>query len=331
MIKPHSPERAIGKFLMLSGLLLAALSSGCNTTYRVGDGVEVQTGRKLTGERSGKEYYTVTVFDLHMFARPTTIRVPASDAPQKLYFRAWNDHNISHPLRNSAFQIEADGKVLKTVVLRTQNVAELFREYSSYGWGVAGGEIVEVVVPSQTKQIVLRHTTGDWYCWMEISDISLGTPPPADELVRDERSPVARTGTVTCDLRMISVADGSGVGSATVQGSVDGLAPLAKDLAAQLTRSPVRKGEPIAFITLRNRSKSALGSIMADEIADKVAGALIAARWFDVKERIDLRAILDEKDLDTAGIVKDEDVRQKLAGVKYIIIGGVTVTEPRNQ
>ena len=44
-----------------------------------------------------------------------------------------------------------------------------------------------------------------------------------------------------------------------------------------------------------------------------------------MKERIDLRGIIDEQDLDAAGIVKNENVRKKLAGVKYIVLGGVTV------
>jgi len=329
MIESRFQENAVAESIALLVLLMAGLLGGCTPTYRVCDEIEVQTGRKLTGERSGKEYYTVTVFDAGVIARPAILRVPVRDTSQKLYFRAWNDHNISHPLRNSAFQIEADGKVLKTIAIRTQNVAELFREYSSSGWGVAGGEIVEVLVPPHTQQLVLRHTTGDWFCWMEISDISLGTPPSPDPLVQNETTPTTQAARVTCDLRMISVDDGSGVGSATIQGDVNGLAPLAKDLAGQLTLSPARKGETVAFVSLRNRNKSAIGSVIADEIADKVTGALIAARWFEVKERIDLRAILDEKDLDTAGIVKNENVRKKLAGVKYIVIGGVTVTEPQ--
>ena len=65
------------------------------------------------------------------------------------------------------------------------------------------------------------------------------------------------------------------------------------------------------------------------DCCDKVQGALIDGGWFDVKERIDLRGVLSEQDLDAAGIVKNASVRDKLAGVKYIVIGGVTVTESR--
>lgn len=58
---------------------------------------------------------------------------------------------------------------------------------------------------------------------------------------------------------------------------------------------------------------------------------MIDTGWFDVKERIDLRGVLNETDLDAAGIVKNENVRKQLAGVKYVVIGGVTVTEAQKK
>jgi hypothetical protein len=150
-----------------------------------------------------------------------------------------------------------------------------------------------------------------------------GTTPPA-----------GHTGTgmakanVACDLRIISVADGSGIANASGEAAGGKLDALAKGLAMKLKEGVVVKGETIAVISLRNRSGSARGKIVVDELADKVQGALIDTGWFEVKERLDLRGILTEQDLDTAGIVKNENVRKKLAGVKYIVIGGVTVTEP---
>jgi curli biogenesis system outer membrane secretion channel CsgG len=102
---------------------------------------------------------------------------------------------------------------------------------------------------------------------------------------------------------------------------------LAKALSKKLKEGMMVKGESISVVSLRNRSGTPQGKVVADELADKVSGALVDTRWFEVRERTDLRGILNEQDLETAGIVKKEDVKEKLAGVKYIVIGGVTVTE----
>ncbi len=150
-----------------------------------------------------------------------------------------------------------------------------------------------------------------------------GNTPPAGS-----GAPGAARDNVACDLRVINVADGSGIANASGEAAAGKLDALAKGLAAKLREGVVVKGEAIAVISLRNRSGSARGKIVVEELADKVQGALIDTGWFEVKERIDLRAALAEQDLDKAGIVKNEDVRKKLAGVKYIVIGGVTVTEP---
>jgi hypothetical protein len=136
---------------------------------------------------------------------------------------------------------------------------------------------------------------------------------------------------ISCDLRIIAVSDGSGLANASGEAASNKLDVLAKGLAGKLREGMVVKGESIAVVTLRNRSGTRQGKVVADELADKVQGALIDTAWFDVKERIDLRAVLDEKDLDTAGMVKNENVRKKLAGVKYIVIGGVTAMAPQDK
>lgn len=132
---------------------------------------------------------------------------------------------------------------------------------------------------------------------------------------------------VTCDVRIIRVSDGSAVGEATARTRFDELDALAKALAEKLRDDFIVKGEPIAVISLRNRSGDDRGRSVAAEVADKLMGALIATKWFDVKERIDLRALVDEKDLDGAGIVRYPKVRGKLAGVRFVIIGGVTTSK----
>jgi curli biogenesis system outer membrane secretion channel CsgG len=149
-----------------------------------------------------------------------------------------------------------------------------------------------------------------------------GNTPPAGS-----GAPGAAKDNVACDLRVINVADGSGIANASGEAAAGKLDALAKGLAAKLKEGMAVKGEAIAVISLRNRSGSTRGNVVVDELADKVQGALIDTGWFDVKERIDLRGVLNEQDLETAGIVRNENVRKKLAGVKYVVIGGVTVTE----
>ena len=152
----------------------------------------------------------------------------------------------------------------------------------------------------------------------------------ADLTVRQEgakQDTNARPCTISCDLRIIDASDGSVVACATGEAGTDRLADLGKALARKLREGTLIKGESVAVVSLRNRGETPHGKAVAEEIADKVAGALVETGWFDVKERIDLRGILTEKDLDTAGMVKNPDVRRRLAGVKYIVIGGVTVTE----
>lgn len=143
---------------------------------------------------------------------------------------------------------------------------------------------------------------------------------------RDAPAPAA--GCVACDLRVIQVSDGSAPASAGGEASSDKMADLAKALSKKLKDGMMVKGESIAVVSLRNRGGSPKGKVTADELADKVSGALIDTGWFEVRERVDLRGVVGEKDLETAGIVANANVKDRLAGVKYIVIGGVTVSEP---
>ena len=134
----------------------------------------------------------------------------------------------------------------------------------------------------------------------------------------------ASTSTVSCDLRVIRVSDGSAVAEAS--GSGGDLGEVAKMLAGKLRQDFAKQGEAVAVGSLRDRAGTPASRALTDELADKVAGALIATKWFDVKERIDLRATLRERDLDTADIVRNPKVKEQLAGISFIVIGGVTVT-----
>ena len=141
--------------------------------------------------------------------------------------------------------------------------------------------------------------------------------------------PAAPAGTVSCDVRIIRVSDGTAVGEAGGRCQADDLQSLAKALVGKLKDDMLVRDETIAVGSLRNRSGGEAGKIVADEVADKIAGALISAKWFEVKERIDLRGLLEEKDLETAAIVQNPKLKQKLGGIKYLLIGGVTVSQQR--
>ena len=137
----------------------------------------------------------------------------------------------------------------------------------------------------------------------------------------------AKAYALACDIRVVSVADGSIVASATGEAASENRGALAHALAEKVKEGIFIKGETLAVVSLRNRSGTQDGRIVADELADKLTGALVDLDWFQVKERLDLRALLDEKDLGKAAIVKNDAVKKKLTHVKYIVVGAVTVTE----
>jgi len=131
--------------------------------------------------------------------------------------------------------------------------------------------------------------------------------------------------TIQCDLRIVNVMDGSSPASASGEATTAQLDKLATALAAKLREGMLIKNESIAVVGLRNRNGTGPSRALTDQLADKLQGELIRTGWFDVKERIELRGVLDEQELESAGLVKNTGARKKLAGVKYVVIGGVTV------
>ncbi len=136
---------------------------------------------------------------------------------------------------------------------------------------------------------------------------------------------IPNEGNVSCDLRIVNVASGTVESAASGRAGIHQLESLAKALVKKLKRGILVEKETVAIITLRNRTGTDSCRAVADEFADKIAGALVDTNWFDVRERIDLKTLLTEKDLDTAEIVNNPHVRDKLDGVTYIIIGGVSL------
>jgi TolB-like protein len=134
---------------------------------------------------------------------------------------------------------------------------------------------------------------------------------------------------VSCNLTVVRISDGAVVAGAIGQSPTDRLKALGEGLSEKLREQMPVRGEPLAVVSLRNQSGTPEGQALADELADKLTGALVRDGWFDVKEQIGLRSILAEKDLGTTDLVKSDKVREKLAGLKYLVIGGVSVSERR--
>ena len=132
------------------------------------------------------------------------------------------------------------------------------------------------------------------------------------------------TGPIACDVRVVRVSDASVVASASGSGSRYELGKMTDEMVKKFKDESL-KGKSITVASLRNRGEAKGGRAMADEVADKLMGSLVNTQWFNVKERLDLTSILSERDLESANLVKNPAVKEKLAGISYIVIGAVTL------
>ena len=133
---------------------------------------------------------------------------------------------------------------------------------------------------------------------------------------------------VNCDVRVVRVSDGTVICGASARGPGDKLLELTDSLARQLkNKSTTIKGKSIAVISLKNRSGSDKGRAIADEVGDKMTTSLANLGWFSVRERLDLTSIINERDLADTKIIHNPDVKKKLSGIEYVVIGGVSVSK----
>jgi hypothetical protein len=145
---------------------------------------------------------------------------------------------------------------------------------------------------------------------------------------------IRKTLVLRCDVRLVSVADGSLAATARGAGSSRSIPRLADDLAGQLIDDGPKRAVRIAVIALRDRSKSDTSRAAAAELSDSLSAALHEKGKWQVVERIDLAAILNEKDLiraqsDAEAILNDPRLRKRLVGADYLVLGGVTATGSR--
>ena len=133
---------------------------------------------------------------------------------------------------------------------------------------------------------------------------------------------------VTCDVRVVRVSDGTVICGGSRHGPGDKLLELTDSLARQLkTKSAAIKGKSIAVISLKNRSGDDKGRAIADEVSDKMTTSLANLNWFNVRERLDLTSVINERDLADTKIVHNPDVKKKLGGIEYVVIGGISVSK----
>jgi hypothetical protein len=194
------------------------------------------------------------------------------------------------------------------------------RIWNSGGFGVGSQRYIPEVTTGGVLEFVCNDAVG---CWAENG----GSMNVKVTIRRGQEAATGRGTRVSCDVRVVRVSDASVVASASGHAASDSLMALATALAEKLKEGMMVRGERIAVVTFRNRGGGARGRALADEVADKLSGALVNTRWFDVKERIDLQAVADQKALESTDLVKNPDVKQRLAGVRYIVIGGITVTQ----
>jgi hypothetical protein len=209
-----------------------------------------------------------------------------------------------------------------TAIRPSERESELFRENDSF-WGPVGGQTVGVTIPPGVSRFSLR----DIGTTLSVSDVFINRPADAVSPVSaSSAAPVAPLAAlVSCDLRVVRVSDGSLVASASRQNAYGRLGRLAEELADDLKSGVKIKGEAVALAPLVDRTGTIMGQAVAKEAADKIAGAMVKTGWFEVRERIELRTVVDERDLQITGLTKDPDVRTTLAGVKHVVVGGVTI------
>jgi len=144
---------------------------------------------------------------------------------------------------------------------------------------------------------------------------------------REEPEKVTYTTIVTCEVRLVRVSDGAIMASASDYDELDDLDDLAESLADDLEDGKAKEGKAVAVASLRNRTGSKQCRQLADELQEKLIGELTNSGYFVMRERLELRAILDEKDLESSSVVRNPKVQSKLANVDYLLLGGVSVRQ----
>jgi len=146
--------------------------------------------------------------------------------------------------------------------------------------------------------------------------------PGADRPAGDQPPPA-----VTCELKVVRASDGGVLAAVSGTGRADDLRGLARRLVGKLEKGQSTKGKLLAVASLRNRTGTPQAAVLCKEFGYKTMAALLEEGWFTIKERVWLRSVLSEKDLEDPAIVKTPKVKQKLSGLDYVVLGGVSVSQ----
>ncbi len=129
---------------------------------------------------------------------------------------------------------------------------------------------------------------------------------------------------VTCEIMLVRVSDGKVLSHASGMVCDDFLARLADQLTRIIKRHvPPGQSGTLAVCRLRNRRETPRGSDLADKLTALISREMSFASPRGLARDFDLRQSVTESKTDLPGILKKRNVREKLHGIEYVIIGGL--------
>jgi len=277
----------------------------------------------------GKFSYTVLVAEFHDVSEANYVgsRRFAVDYCRQLRSKGLQAHYKHDPessivtiglFERSAVTLVKQGKRLQRVP-RDPRIKGIFKQFPDLA--VNGRQkLITTINPKTRKTQKLPAPT----YLMEIPRERTGQIASGRGPQRPANEPPAA---VTCELKVVQVSDGTVLAAVSGTGRTDDLSGLAKLLVGKLKKDESTKGKALAVASLRNRSGTPQAAALCTELAYKAMAVLLEEDWFIVNERVWLGKLLPEKDLEDPAIVRTPKVKQKLSGLDYVVLGGVTVSQ----
>ncbi|MBS3821076.1 MAG: PEGA domain-containing protein [Planctomycetes bacterium] len=187
---------------------------------------------------------------------------------------------------------------------------------------------------------IVMHEAPDWYVSQEpaaASDVAPAVTPPdiaaAEQQGLSVEEAVDAVDRIACDIRIIRVTDGRVVATAYGLVGTERLIILAEQIAEQIsTRMPPDAHGSAVMLRLRNRRRTPAGDQLADELTEMLFRELVYAGPLKITRTIDLRSLVEARMRDHSAVLKNPDVQRMLAGVQYVIQGGIAESrDPRRR
>lgn len=132
---------------------------------------------------------------------------------------------------------------------------------------------------------------------------------------------------VTCEIMLVRVSDGRVLSQASGMVCDDFLARLSARLTGIIKRYvPPGPSGTLAVCSIRNRRETKRGWGLADKLTHFISREMSFASSRGLARNIDLRPLVSESEMDLPKILKRRNVRDKLKGIEYVIIGGLAET-----